>query len=159
MSEVPLKPLGKDDMRKLELALILTTLTRPDIIDKIKLAEDKITWLDSLIVAAAALAREKAGYPVSVIAEELGRSEATIRNHLTGKTEAGKLVLESYEILRSSGGRLSIPMYAPSEVDTLRKRVDELEKELKEKEKIVESLSDRLAKVRQRLSEILKELE
>jgi probable regulatory domain-containing protein len=158
MSEVPLKPLGKEDIRKLELALILTTLTRPDVIEKIRSAEDKLTWLDSLVIAAAALARDKAGYPVSVIAEELGRSEITIRNHLAGKTEAGKLVLESYEILRSTGGTLSIPIATSSEIESLRKRIAELESIIKEKDKTIKILNEKLAKVKHYLSETLKEL-
>jgi probable regulatory domain-containing protein len=158
MSEVPLKPLGKEEIRKLELALILTTLTRPDVIEKIRSAEDKLTWLDSLVIAAAALARDKAGYPVSVIAEELGRSEITIRNHLAGKTEAGKLVLESYEILRSTGGTLSIPIATSSEIESLRKRIAELESIIKEKDKTIKILNEKLAKVKHYLSETLKEL-
>jgi probable regulatory domain-containing protein len=158
MSEVPLKPLGKEEIRKLELALILTTLTRPDVIEKIRSAEDKLTWLDSLVIAAAALARDKAGYPVSVIAEELGRSEITIRNHLAGKTEAGKLVLESYEILRSAGGTLSIPIATSSEIESLRKRIAELESIIKEKDKTIKILNEKLAKVKHYLSETLKEL-
>jgi probable regulatory domain-containing protein len=87
-----LKPLGKEDIRKLELSLILGTLLRPDVMDAIRKAEDKLTWLDSLIIAAGALARERAGYSLGKIAEELGRTESTIRNHLTGRTEAGRLV-------------------------------------------------------------------
>lgn len=158
MSEVPLKPLGKEEIRKLELALILTTLTRPDVIEKIRSAEDKLTWLDSLVIAAAALARDKAGYPVSVIAEELGRSEITIRDHLAGKTEAGKLVLESYEILRSTGGTFSIPIATPSEIESLRKRIAELESIIKEKDKTIKILNEKLAKVKHYLSETLKEL-
>jgi probable regulatory domain-containing protein len=158
MSEVPLKPLGKEEIRKLELALILTTLTRPDVIEKIRSAEDKLTWLDSLVIAAAALARDKAGYPVSVIAEELGRSEITIRDHLAGKTEAGKLVLESYEILRSTGGTLSIPIATPSEIESLRKRIAELESIIKEKDKTIKILNEKLAKIKHYLSETLKEL-
>jgi len=55
--EVPLKPLGKEDTRKLELALIFGTLMRQDVLEKIRNAEDKITWLDSLIIASGALAR------------------------------------------------------------------------------------------------------
>jgi len=118
----------------------------------------KRQWLDSLVIAAAALARDKAGYPVSVIAEELGRSEITIRNHLAGKTEAGKLVLESYEILRSAGGTLSIPIATSSEIEFLRKRIAELESIIKEKDKTIKILNEKLAKVKHYLSETLKEL-
>lgn len=103
-----LKPLGKEDIRKLELSLILGTLLRPDVMDAIRKAEDKLTWLDSLIIAAGALARERAGYSLGKIAEELGRTESTIRNHLTGRTEAGRLVKETYDNLVKAGGRLEL---------------------------------------------------
>jgi len=158
MSEVPLKPLGKEEIRKLELALILTTLTRSDVLEKIRSAEDKLTWLDSLIIAAATFARDKAGYPVSVIAEELGRSESTIRNHLTRKTEAGKLIQESYEILRASGGRLSISMHTSAEIELLKKKVAELENKLKEKDEFVRILNEKLSKAKYYIGEALKEL-
>jgi len=57
--------------------------------------------VDSLAEAAGALARSKAGMHVSQIAEELGRSEASIREHLKGSSKAGKLVNETYELLKS----------------------------------------------------------
>lgn len=44
--------------------------------------------VDSLAIAAGALARERARVPVSRIAEELGRSEVITRNHLGGRAEA-----------------------------------------------------------------------
>mgnify|MGYP001772802783 CR=1 FL=1 len=151
--EIPLKPMGKEDIRKLELALILGTLFREDVIEKIRSATDRVTWLDSLVVAAGALARERAGYDVSRIAEELGRSEHTIRNHLAKKTEAGELVADTYERIRSSGGRLELPMIslAPRELQELRKRVEELEKQNKE-------LLEKLSRVKSSLEQILREL-
>ena len=149
--EIPLKPITKEDIRKLELALILGTITRPDVIEKIRKAEDKLTWLDSLVVAAGALAREKAGYTVDVIAEELGRSEATIRHHLAGKTEAGRLVRETYEMLVKAGGKLEIPVVEAAQMQELRKRVEELEQRVKE-------LESKISKVRESLQKILEEL-
>lgn len=153
MSEVPLKPMGKEEVRKLELALILGTIMRPDVIQKIRDAEDKVTWLDSLVVAAGALARERAGYPIERIAEELGRSESTIRNHLAGKTEAGKIVRETYEMLVKSGGKLELPILSQVGIDIegLRKRVEKLEKEVSE-------LRSKLEKVRTSLESLLREL-
>jgi len=143
MSEIPLKPVGKEDVRRLELSLILGTLLRPEVIDAIRNAEDKLTWLDSLVVAAGALARERAGYSIVKIAEELGRTEATIRNHLAAKTEAGKLVKETYEKLLQSGGRLDIPILgtaSQSQVEELRKRVEELERKLENVRKALEEI-------------------
>jgi len=141
MSEVPLKPLGKEDIRKLELSLILGTLLRPDVMEAIRKAEDKLTWLDSLIVAAGALARERAGYALGKIAEELGRTEATIRNHLTGKTEAGRLVKETYENIVKAGGRLELEMLPGSkEVEELRAKVSELEEKLRRVKETLSSL-------------------
>ncbi len=149
--EIPLKPLTKEEIRRLELALILGTITRPDVLEKIRKAEDKLTWLDSLIVAAGALARDRAGMPVEAIAEELGRSPTTIRHHLAGKTEAGKLVKETYDMLVKMGGKLQVPIVSAVEVEEYRKRVEELEKEVSELRKKLES-------VKGKLEEIVKEL-
>jgi len=152
--EVPLKPMGKEDVRKLELALIFGTLFRPDVIERIRKAEDRLTWLDSLIVAAGALACERAGYPISRIADELGRSETTIRNHLGGKTEAGRLVKETYDLLRQSGGKLKIQLpkeIAPQQTQELqecRAKVSELENKVK-------SLESKLSEVRKKLEEVI----
>ena len=153
MSEIPLKPLTKEDIRKLELALILGTLFRPDVFQQIRDAVDKVTWLDSLVIAAGALARDRAGYPIFKIAEELGRSEVTIRNHLTGKTEAGRIVRETYEMLVQKQGKIeeiiSIPIISQNE---LTKRIDQLEKE-------VNILRNKLKHIKSALENILKELE
>ncbi|MCE4614718.1 MAG: hypothetical protein F7B60_04225 [Desulfurococcales archaeon] len=59
---IPLKPLGKEDIRKLELALIFSTLFRRDFVEKIKDAHVRLAWSDSLVVATGALAGERAGY-------------------------------------------------------------------------------------------------
>jgi len=177
--EVPLKPLGKEDVRRLELALIFGTLFRPDVLERIKNAEDRLTWLDSLVVAAAALARERAGYSVRRIAEEVGRTEATIRNHLQGKTEAGKLVKETYEMLVKAGGKLEIR--PPKELaaigfgaaaqamgtagkgveEALRKAEEErrkLEERVKELEKLKEGLEARLKELEERARKAEEEL-
>ena len=154
-SEVPVKPLGKEAIKKLELALILGTLFRADIIERIKSAEDRLTWLDSLVVAAGALAREKAGLPVSRIAEELGRTEATIRRHLSAETEAGKLVRETYEkLVRGENIELPAALVGKptiSELDELRKKVTELEKKVSE-------LENKINKAKVKIEEALKEL-
>lgn len=155
MSEVPLKPMGKSDVRRLELALIFGTLFRPDVVERIRNAEDRLTWLDSLVVAAAALARERAGYSVRQIADEVGRTEATIRNHLQGKTEAGKLVKETYEMLVKSGGKLEIK--PPQELVSLGFAAAEQVKEALRKE--MEATLKRLEEEKKRMEERLKELE
>ena len=130
--EIPLRPLGKQDIHKLETALLIATLLRPDVIEEIRKAEERLTWVDSLAVAAAALARSKAGYTVTMIADELGRSEGTIRNHLTGKTKAGKLVQETYQRFLREGVKIEIPevvaKITPEEV--YKKEIEKLKKEL-----------------------------
>ncbi|RLG70862.1 MAG: transcriptional regulator [Thermoprotei archaeon] len=132
--EIPLRPLGKQDIHKLETALLIATLLRPDVIEEIRKAEERLTWVDSLAVAAAALARSKAGYTVTMIADELGRSEGTIRNHLTGKTKAGKLVQETYQRFLREGVKIEIPeivaKITPEEV--YKKEIEKLKKELEE---------------------------
>ena len=65
LSNIPLRPTSKREVKLLETALIVGTLYRPDIMELIRDPLEKATWLDSLAVAAAALAREKAGYTVS----------------------------------------------------------------------------------------------
>jgi len=171
---IPLKPLGKEDVRKLELALIFGTLFRKDVIEKIKDAHDRLTWLDSLVVAAGALARERAGYTVTKIAEELGRSESTIRNHLQGKTEAGKLVKETYEIIVRNKGVFEITpteelselgLVQSSKIKELEDKVkeleeykEELEAKLKEYESHLTAVNQKLSKVKETLAKILEEL-
>lgn len=146
--EVPLKPIGRGDIQKLEAVLLLGTVSRHDVIEKMRCADprDRITWIDSLAVAAGAIAREKAGITVSKIADELGRGEQTIRSHLTGKTEAGRLVRETYEMLLR--GEKVLPFLlkeaeAPSkeEVDKIKQ---ELEKERREKAKLQEKIENTL---------------
>lgn len=85
--EVPLKPLGREDIQKLEAVLLLGTVSRKDVIEKMRSADpkDRITWIDSLAVAAGALAREKAGMSTPRIADELGRGRADRKGPLNRK--------------------------------------------------------------------------
>lgn len=138
--EIPLRPMGREDIHKLETALLIGTLLRPDVLKEIRESEERITWIDSLAVAAGALAREKAGMPVSRIAEDLGRTESTIRNHLAGKTKAGKLVRETYERFVKEGFKLEIPEIG-IKYEELNKRIEEYEKKIKELEAQIKSLN------------------
>lgn len=142
-SHVPLKPTGAKEVRELEIALIIGTIFRSDVIKEIMEPRDFTTWLDSLAVAAGALAREKAGYPISRIAEELGRTETTIRNHLQGKTKAGQLVRETYEMLARGKLKLALPIQAvPAEdVKKLQEQVNKLRNALLEVKKKLEETS------------------
>jgi len=110
-----------------------------------------------LAVAAGALAREKAGMNVPRIADELGRGEQTIRSHLTGKTEAGRLVRETYEMLVRGEKVLSFMIReaeAPSKEDVEKLKL-ELEKERKEKAE----LQERLGKLQSKIEDAVKALE
>ncbi|MCE4600078.1 MAG: transcriptional regulator [Desulfurococcales archaeon] len=147
---VPIKPVGAKEVRELEIALIIGTILRPDVFKEFLEPKEFTTWVDSLAVAAGALAREKAGYTISRIAEELGRSEATIRNHLQGKTKAGQLVRETYDMLKTGKLRIIVPI-APAEARKLEERVRELEEENKK-------LKDKLEKAKRTLQELLAEL-
>ena len=150
MAEIPVRPVGRKDIHVLETILLVGTLFRKDVLEEIKSAEERLTWVDSLAVAAGALAREKAGMPVSTIAEELGRTEATIRNHLTGKTKAGQLVRETYEKLVREGFKIEVPLaegaavVSEEEYNRLKEEVERLKSEnsrLREKiEKAIEVL-------------------
>ena len=132
MEEVPLKPIGREEIHKLESALLVGTLFRSEVLEALKNPEERLTWVDSLAVAAGALAREKAGMSVSEIAEDLGRSESTIRNHLTGKTKAGKLVRETYDRFAREGVKIEIleAEKISKELEEERKKREELEKKL-----------------------------
>jgi len=157
-STVPLKPLGKSEIQRLEMALIIGTLYRPEVLELIRDPTERATWMDSLAIAAAAFARYKAGIPVSQIAEELGRSEVSIRNHLSEKTKAGKLVAETYEKIRRNELKLVIPFIkapiaTPSEeVKVLREEVEKL----KESKKVLE---EKLKSVQQELEIKVREVE
>ncbi len=165
LSHVPLRPTSKKEIMELETALIIGTIYRPEVIQLILDPHERATWVDSLAVAAAALARYKAGYTIPQIAEELGRSETTIRNHLKGKTKAGKLVLETYELLAKGQLKLVIPIKGiiiPEEkIKELENRIKELEKENAElREKLQQAANkEEVEKLRKRIEELQRELE
>ncbi len=145
LSHIPLKPVGAKEVRELEITLIIATIFRPDVINEIMDPKEFTTWLDSLAVAAGALAREKAGYTISRIAEELGRTEATIRNHLQGKTKAGKLVRETYDMLKAGKLKLALPIPVGDEINKLRERVARLEQVIKEAREELLRIAEKLS--------------
>ncbi len=106
---IPLKPMGKEEIHKLEYSLLISSLievlTDPKFVEQLRDPKDRLTWIDSIATAAAALAREKAGMTLSEIADDIGRTEATIKKHLKGETEAGKIVLEAYKKLEKGRDR------------------------------------------------------
>ncbi|MEM4482052.1 MAG: transcriptional regulator [Desulfurococcaceae archaeon] len=118
LSNIPTKPLGKREISQLEMALIVGTLYRPEVLELANDPIERSTWIDSLGVAAAAFARYKAGIPISQISEELGRSELTVKGHLNQKTRVGKLVAETYEKLKRGELKLAIPFVKAAETDT-----------------------------------------
>ncbi len=175
LTHVPLRPTSRKEIQQLETALIIGTLYRPEVVELIRDPLERATWVDSLAVAAAALAREKAGYTIPQIAEEVGRSEAMIRAHLQGKTKAGRLVKETYELLARGQLKLVVPFTgvnltldeyerlkkAEEELRKLRERIRELEKENNElKKKLKETIA--AEEVQERIKEFeetLRELE
>jgi probable regulatory domain-containing protein len=167
MSEVPLSPVGREEIHRLEAALLIASLFSKEAIEELRNPEGRLTWVDSLAVAAAALARERAKMPVSQIAEELGRTEATIRSHLSGRTKAGKLVRETYERFLREGVKIEVPEIFRSVQQTLAEdqRVKELEelrarvKELEEKVGALSSEVEHLRSVRARVVELVGQLE
>jgi probable regulatory domain-containing protein len=169
-SNVPVKPTSKKEIRQLETALIVATLYRPEIMELIRDPLEKATWLDSLAIAAAALAREKAGYSIRDIAEELGRSETTIRAHLQGKTKAGKIVRETYEKLVRGELEVTLPFPVAAgergaEAEKLREELEALREENRrlreelEKCKEVEDVRRKLEEVEARVREVEEENE
>lgn len=159
--EVPLSPIGRDEIHKLEVALLIGTLLNPEFIELMRSSEERLTWVDSLAVAAAALARERARMSIPKIAEELGRSEATIRNHLTKKTKAGQLVWQTYEKFVKEGVKLDVERLfgGPSaEVAQLKAENEELKKRLEDAQNKVRELSRKLDLVKTELQRLLEEL-
>ncbi|MGC8998435.1 MAG: hypothetical protein ACP5JW_03430 [Candidatus Bathyarchaeia archaeon] len=158
--EVPLKPLGREDIQKLEAVLLLGTVSRKDVIEKMRSADpkDRITWIDSLAVAAGAIAREKAGMTVPRIADELGRGEQTVRAHLTGKTEAGKLVRETYEMLLK-GEKVLTFMVKEAEATPLKEEFERLKAEIEKEKREKAELQEKLSKMQTKIENTVKALE
>jgi len=184
LSNIPLKPMSKRDIQRLEMGLIIATLYSPEVLELIKDPIERSTWVDSLAVAAAALAREKAGYTITQIAEEVGRSETTIRAHLSGKTKAGKLVRDTYEKLKSGQLKIVVPVIRveekmvatpvdiekqieeikaryESEINSLNERINSLEKEneelrakIKEQEEIINTVKNIVGLIKDLMSKI-----
>jgi hypothetical protein len=152
ISEISLSPIGKEEIHKLEYALLVGTLFRPEVIEEVlRNPEERLTWVDSLAVAAAALARERAKLTVSQIAEELGRTEAAIRSHLAAKTKAGQLVRETYDRFVKEGIKLDFGV-----------SIEKYEKEKKERERLekeVNVLKEKLANVRGTLGKVKEDVE
>lgn len=145
MSMVPLKPLGREEIGRLESALMVATLFRPEVLEALRDSSTRLTWVDSLAVAAGAIARHKAGMTASKIADELGRSEATVREHMAGKTKAGKLVLETYEWLVKNQGRFEgIPLIEGDYLILKKEEADGLKNALAKVEEAVNKLVEGL---------------
>ncbi len=136
--EVPLNPLGRKEIHRLESTLLFGTLFRPEVLDLIKDPAERLTWVDSLAVAAGALAREKAGMTTSEIAQELGRTEQTIRKHLKGESKAGQLVRETYELIK--GGKLENVFTSLEECREYREKYENLKRELERIKDEIEKL-------------------
>jgi len=157
MNEVPLSPIGREEIHKLEAVLLVNSILRPDVLEELRSSEERVTWVDSLAVAAAALAREKAKMSISKIAEELGRTEATIRNHLQGKTRAGEIVRETYEKIAREGVSIILPETAAilkEENERLKSELNEEKKKREEVEKLLENIREKLTQI---LNQIAKE--
>ncbi|RLG79707.1 MAG: transcriptional regulator [Thermoprotei archaeon] len=162
LSDVPLMPTSKKEIQKLEMALIIATLYSPEVLELIRDPIERATWVDSLAVAAAALARQKAGYPVSRIADEVGRSETMVRAHLNGKTKAGKLVLKTYEKLVRGDLKIRAPFIGkpviPRDIEEKIKRLEEEKKELEEKVKKLEEELENTKKELENRNKVIEEI-
>ncbi|MBS7605738.1 transcriptional regulator [Candidatus Bathyarchaeota archaeon] len=126
---------------------------RPEVLEELKNPEERLTWVDSLAVAAAALAREKGKMPISQIAEELGRTETTIRSHLQGRTKAGQIVRETYEKMAREGIKIQLPTLVSTE------ELQRLKSELEEERKRRQELQNLLKELHNALSQALSQIE
>ena len=171
---IPLNPLGKNDIKKLETFLIIGTLYRPEILELIKDPNESSTWIDSLAIAAAAYARYKAGMPISLIADELGRSEESIRDNISGKTKAASLIIETYEKIKLGQLNLILSFNSSNkELDDLKNQVknlkeeieklkmerDELKNIINNKEETIKSLQIEIGRTKSDLDKISREKE
>ncbi|MCL7389495.1 MAG: transcriptional regulator [Thaumarchaeota archaeon] len=148
--EIPLSPIGREEIHKLEYALLVGTLFRPEVLEELRNPSERLTWVDSLAVAAAAIAREKAKMTISQIAEDIGRTESTIRNHLTGKTKAGQLVRQTLEKFLREGVKIDLPST---------KELEELKVRLEEERKKSQKLEILLQEVKNSLKDLVEKLE
>ncbi len=145
--KVNLNPTSRQEIHQLETVLLVKTLFRPDVMEMIKDPAERVTWLDSLAVAAGAFARRQAGMSITEIAEELGRTEATIRKHLNKETKAGKLVAETLEELKKKGGEVDFELITLAEykakVNKVKQAIEEAAKDIQAAlDKITEALKD-----------------
>jgi probable regulatory domain-containing protein len=155
-NQIPLNPVGRQDIHKLETILLTATLLRPEVLDMIRSSSERLTWVDSLAVAAGALAREKAGMTLSEIAEELGRTEQTVKKHLKEESKAGQLVKETYEMIKTlvkEGKNVNdvFPLIALGDAKGLKEEVEKLKKE---KEEIKQTLT----KIKEELEALVKKI-
>jgi predicted transcriptional regulator len=67
--EIPLMPIGREQIHKLESALLIASIFSPRVLEELENPRERLTWIDSLAVAAAVLAREKAKMSIPQIAE------------------------------------------------------------------------------------------
>ncbi|AEH51551.1 hypothetical protein [Pseudothermotoga thermarum] len=154
--QIPINPTGRQEIHQLESILLFATLFRPEVLEIIRDPAERLTWVDSLAVAAGAIAREKAGMTASEIARELGRTDQTIRKHLKGESKAGELVRETYELIKS--GKLDdllktietadksglAEAVSKEEFEKLRSQNEELTKKVKELENKYETLKGKI---------------
>ncbi|MEM5830348.1 MAG: transcriptional regulator [Candidatus Aenigmatarchaeota archaeon] len=139
---IPLNPVGKKEIEELQNYLFFATLFRKDVLELAKDPEERLTWVDSLFVAAASIARAKARMSLREIATEVGRTEQTIKKHIDGESKAGKLVLETYELLKKGELKNEVELVRLLFSGELPNIIEE-NKKLKEKiEKIKEILKD-----------------
>lgn len=148
--EISLSPIGREQIHKLEYALLVGTLFRSEVLEELRNPSERLTWVDSLAVAAAALARERAKMTVSQIAEDIGRTEATIRNHLTGKTKAGQLVRQTLEKFLREGVKIELPSM---------KEIEETRVKLEEERQKSQKLEALIHEVKNSLKELIEKLE
>ena len=155
--EVPLTPVGREQIHKLESALLIASIFSPTVLKELENPKERLTWIDSLAVAAAALAREKAKMSIPQIADELGRSESTVRNHLQGKTKAGQIVRETYERFLREGVKI------PSAIELFKEKYGELveakpSEEVEKLKKELESTKSQLEELRSKIEEYEKKI-
>lgn len=139
--EVSLNPVSKEEIRNLESALLVMTLFSKETFEALSNPTERLTWIDSLYVAAAALARQRAGMSIEQIADELGVSDMSIRKHLKGETKAGKMVLEAFDRLSKEGLKIELPEIVQKSQEDIKLNI---KNKIQEIEKILNDIKDLL---------------
>lgn len=98
LAPVPIRPDCKTEILLLQSALLIASM--PRIIERMQFIDDPLEnemMLEHLSMSSAIFARTTAGYGVEKIADDLGRSIATVQAYMRGYSYAYEIIKSVYE--------------------------------------------------------------